>query len=196
SSGTFSYSYDDAWGNPSGDTTGVSAGSGTFAANPLFVGSGNFRITSNSPARNAASDGTDLGALGYTGDATQHLVGTLYVNTTLSGSNTLYGDLTVAPGVTLTLSPGAILDFPTSDEMAGGVDTARAELIVKGILNASGTAGSPINLTSTGTSKGSWYGVRFLTGSSGNSLANLNVNKAVRAIDSQIDLTLTGLNAG
>jgi len=137
----------------------------------------------------------DIGALPYTSDATGRLVGTLYVNTTLSGSNTLTGDLTVAPGVTLTLSPGAILNFPTNDEMQGGADTSRSELIVRGSLNAAGTSASPINLTSQGSTKGSWYGVRFLTGSTGNTLTYLNVNEAGHAIDSQVDLTFTGLNA-
>ena len=34
--------------------SGVGAGTGSFAANPLFVGSPNFRITENSPDRRAS----------------------------------------------------------------------------------------------------------------------------------------------
>ena len=60
----------------------------------------------------------------YVSDATVGLLGTLWVNTTLpSGTNTLLGDLTVAPGVTLTIPAGARLSAATTDQMRAYTDT-------------------------------------------------------------------------
>ncbi len=162
SSGTFNVTYSDVWNNPSGNTFNLTLGTGCFNANPLFVSATNRRLTSNSPARFAGMSGEDLGFLPYVSDATVGLLGTLWVNTTLpSGTNTLLGDLTVAPGVTLTVPAGATVSAATTDQMRAYTDTSRVELRVFGTLIAVGTSGSPITFTSAGTAAGSWYGVEF-----------------------------------
>ena len=114
SSGTLTITNCDVWANASGNYFGASAGTGTFSANPLYVSGTNRRLTSNSPARFSGTSGEDLGYLPYAGDATVGLLGTLWTSTMLpAGVNTMTGDLTVAPGVTLTLSPGATLSAAT-----------------------------------------------------------------------------------
>ena len=78
------------------------------------------------------------------------------------------GDLTVHPGVTLTVEPGATVLFAAlSDVMRAGLDTTRTELIVRGTLVADGTASSGILLESAaGTpARGDWYGVHLMPGS-------------------------------
>ncbi|XXF79847.1 MYXO-CTERM sorting domain-containing protein [Myxococcaceae bacterium GXIMD 01537] len=146
------------WSNTTGYSN-VSSGSGGVSANPLFVGGTNYRITENSPARFAASDGTDMGAFPYTGDATSPLQGVLYSDKTLTGANSIAGDLTVRAGVTLTLAAGASLTFSAIDRMDSGIDTAETELIVNGTLLSQGTSASPVSITATNA-----YGVRVLSG--------------------------------
>ncbi|MDC0711625.1 hypothetical protein POL68_24365 [Stigmatella sp. ncwal1] len=151
--------HNDVWGNSSGNYySTVSPGTGSISANPLFVGAPNYRITEYSPARQAASDGSDMGAFAYTGNASSVLQGVLLVDKTLTGANSLSGDLTVAPGVTLTLAPGASLTFATSDGAGSGADTSRTELIVAGTLAVQGSSSAPVTLTATGA-----YGVRVLS---------------------------------
>ena len=150
--------------------SGVSPGGGSWAENPLVVDAAtfDFRPTSRSALRNAASDGTDIGAVAYTGVATPILAGHLFVNTTLSAAGSphmVVGDLTVAPGVTLTIEPGAVLRFSNhSDVMVAGDDSALCELRVEGTLVADGTASLGINFDSDGApaSGGDWYGIYFL----------------------------------
>jgi hypothetical protein len=143
-----------------GGTYAPSPGTGSFINTPLFVGGGNYRITSNSPARKAGSDGSDLGALPYTQNATIGLQGKLFVDTTLSGINDVLGDVTVAPGATLTLAPGAVLNFPANqDSMRGGLDPSRIELIAEGRLVSAGNGSNRVTLTST--SQLGWRGVRI-----------------------------------
>ncbi|NIS36714.1 MAG: right-handed parallel beta-helix repeat-containing protein, partial [Actinobacteria bacterium] len=159
--------YSNVWGNSTANLSGTTGGTGNFSSNPLYVSAPtDFRITSRSPARMAGSTGQDIGALAYAGDLTPNLTGTLFADLTLpSGTHTVDGDLIVAPGSTLTLEPGARLRFATSDQMASGIDVSRVELRVQGTLSASGTALSPVTLEGSSTTPGSWYGVRFETGS-------------------------------
>lgn len=133
------------------------ANTGTVTGNPLFVGGSNYRITENSPARLAATDGTDLGAFPYAGDPTTQLQGILYTDKTLSGANPLVGDLTVRPGVTLTLAPGASLTFAATD--AFGTGAQKTELIINGTLLSQGTRAAPVSITATGA-----YGVSVRDG--------------------------------
>ncbi|RKH18559.1 hypothetical protein D7X74_09160 [Corallococcus sp. CA047B] len=154
--------YNNVWGHSTYDYSPatVTPGPGSISANPLFVGAPDFRLTEYSPARFAASDGGDLGAFAHAGHPSPTLQGVLFSNKTLSGANTLAGDLTVRPGVTLTLAPGASLTFATTDGLGSGIDKGKTELIVDGTLVAQGTPEAPVTLTATGA-----YGVRVLSGS-------------------------------
>jgi uncharacterized protein (TIGR03382 family) len=183
--------YNDAWQNASGDYFNVTAGTGSISSNPLFVTAGNYRLTSNSPARKSDSLAADMGAFPYTSDPTPGLYGTLWVNTTVSASATLGGDLTVPAGVTLTLGPGVTLTAPASDIMISGNDTARTELIVRGTLTVNGTGASPVLLTSTGTSAGSWTGVRLEAGSTA-TFTGAVIEEASYGIDNTGSLVVNG----
>ncbi|HEY1088302.1 MAG TPA: hypothetical protein VGE37_11425, partial [Archangium sp.] len=183
-------SYNDVWQN-STDSYNTSAGTGTISANPLYVTPGtNFRLTSNSPARFSDGSNLDMGAFAYTSDATPSLTGTLWSSTTLSGANAVTGDLTVAPGVTLTLSQGATLTAASSDLMQSGDNVNRVELIVRGTLTGTGTAAVPITLTATNTSQGSWVGVRVEAGGTAN-LAGVVVERATYGFDVSGSLQLS-----
>ncbi|HEY6000332.1 MAG TPA: right-handed parallel beta-helix repeat-containing protein, partial [bacterium] len=90
--------------------------------------------------------------------------GLLTADETWSGVVTLTGDVTVPPGVTLTIAPGTTVIFPSQrDDQAGGANPARAELIVQGTLDAAGAAGSTILFTSSSPTptSGDWYGIRL-----------------------------------
>jgi MYXO-CTERM domain-containing protein len=119
-------------------------------------------------------------------DATPQLLGVLWTSTTLTAAGSPYnvsGDLTVAPGVTLTIEPGVTVNFDTVDRGRGcwGGDNARVELVVKGSLVAVGTKALPIRLSSLGTTAGSWGDVE-LTASSTARLDYVTVEKAVYGV--------------
>jgi cysteine-rich repeat protein len=178
--GTVAVSHTNVW---QGGSSGTTTGPGMLSANPLYVSAGNRRLTSNSPCRFASDTGTDIGALPYVSDPTPGLYGTLWTNTTLpAGSHSAAGDLTVAPGVTLTLQPGATLSFATNDVMVSGANTSRAELRVAGTLVAAGTSMSPVTLTSVGTAAGSWYGVEFLSTATGSRLEQAVVERGIDCV--------------
>jgi hypothetical protein len=142
--------HNDVWSHSTANLINVSAGAGGISANPMFVSGTNLRPTEYSPVRLAASDGTDIGALAYAGDPSASLQGVLVANKTLTGANPLTGDLTVRPGVTLTLAAGASLTFASTDGLGSGADPAEVELIVNGTVAAQGTGASPVNITATG----------------------------------------------
>lgn len=161
---------------------GVPAGSQVFGlntCNPLL--SDGLRPTSHSPARKAAADGSDIGALPYAGDATPGLYGTLFEDTTLDAAGSPYdiaGDLDVAPDATLTLAPGAVLRFAaSSDIMKCGDSTTTGELRVRGGLNALGTAEAKVHLSSsTPLQPYTWGGVFLLADDAPSSLSNLEIS--------------------
>ncbi len=180
-------SYNDVWQNSSGDYVSTSAGTGSFSSNPLFVSSGsNYRLTSNSPARKSDATGVDLGAFPYSSDATPGLYGTLWVNTTVSATATLGGDLIVPAGVTLTIASGVTLTAPSSDIMISGNDASRTELIVRGTLIANGTV-----FTSSGSSAGAWTGIRIESGATG-TFTGAIIEEALYGLDNFATVTLTG----
>ncbi len=152
---------------------GASAGSGAFSENPLFADADNddFAPTSHSALRTFATDGTDIGAVAYAGAATDELVGHIFTNTVLTSAaspHEVTGDLTVEPGVTLTIEPGAVVRFVASaDRMDAGTDANRTELRVLGTLVAYGTASSNITFESAGMTpaRGDWYAIDLLSGS-------------------------------
>jgi hypothetical protein len=89
--------------------------------------------------------------------------GPLFVDTLLKGAYEVTADLSVAPGVTLTIGPGTILKFPQ-----------QAVLTVAGTLIATGTEAEPIFFTylnlRDATPSSSWAGIRF-TNSIGSSIS-------------------------
>ncbi len=92
-----------------------------------------------------------------------HTLGDLFLDETWSGDVFVTGDVTVPNGVTLTILPGTTVTFAANrDDMIGGMDTSRCELIVKGILNATGTSGDEIVFTSDYESLKDWHGIRFV----------------------------------
>ncbi|AKF09344.1 DUF4215 domain-containing protein [Sandaracinus amylolyticus] len=181
--GSASIAHSNVWGNSTSYEGSVSAAASVIAANPLYVTPGtNLRLTSNSPSRRSASDGSDQGALPYVSDATPGTYGTLWTNTTIAAGTTMVaGDLTVAPGVTLTLAPGARLVFATSDVMGAYADVSEAELRVLGTLSVAGTSDSPVTLECAG-SAGQWEGVALLPGSSASSLRGMVITEAEVAL--------------
>jgi hypothetical protein len=190
--GTAQVTYTDFFANASGNLNGTSGGAGIIVGNPLYVGGGSYALTANSPARFAGNAGQDLGAFPFTGAPTPGLLGTLWSSTVLGSAGSphqVLGDLTVAPGTTLTLQPGATLEFASVDAMRGGADTSRSELIVSGLLSASGTPVSPLVLR--GVPPGSWGGVRFLAGSSGSSLARARIQNATNGVGVEANVSVS-----
>ena len=169
--------------------------------NPLFVnaGSDDYRIYDRSPARNVGTGGSDLGALDWnTGQrVTGVWHGRIYKDTVVpAGTHSVVGDLIVAKGVTLTVSPGAILRFNSSDDMAGGVDTARIELIVEGRLVAKGSSTQKINMSdsSNSTSHSRWYGIRIQTGANAD-FDHANLKNARYGLDNYGTTSFTNSSA-
>lgn len=95
--------------------------------------------------------------------------GTLTNSVTWGGTVDLTGDVTVAPGATLTILPGTLVRCHAGgDSRSSGTDASRVEIILNGgTLNAVGTSGSPIVFTSDAVNKssGDWYGIRLVAGS-------------------------------
>ncbi len=152
------------------DTVGTTAErvncSNTVVYNPLFVNEAtdDFRLYDRSPARKAGVNGVDLGAFQWTAQITNVLHGKLFQDLTLAaGDYTLTGDLIIPPGITVTLQAGARISAST-DDMVGGSDPARAEIVVQGNLIAQGTSSQRAEFKGASTSRGIWYGIRVLSG--------------------------------
>ncbi|MEZ4401275.1 MAG: DUF4215 domain-containing protein [Kofleriaceae bacterium] len=178
---SFANSYSDVWGNNADFGGGVTAGTATISANPLYVSSSNLRLTSNSPARFGALGGGDMGALPYISDATPGWTGVLWTPTVMTAAGGPYaisGDLTVPAGGSLTIGAGAVLTFAATDLMAAGVDTARVELIVRGALTVNGTVAQPVAFTAASATAGSWYGVVVDPAATGTAITAANLTLA------------------
>jgi cysteine-rich repeat protein/parallel beta-helix repeat protein len=186
-SSTWNVTYSNVWNNSSANYSSVSPGTNTISSNPLYVSTTDLRLTSNSPSRFGSDNSGDQGAQPYDTVATPGLYGVLWSNTTLLasiGSYTSSGDLSVPPGVTLTIEPGVTLSFASStDIMGSGANTTRGELIVRGTLVANGTATNKITLTSTSTSTGTWYGVELDAGSQNSVLDDLTIRSAIYGLE-------------
>ncbi len=95
--------------------------------------------------------------------AQMRISGTIDRGTRWYGRILITGDVTVAPGVTLSIDPGTRIEFlPLQDDQKGGSDPERSELIVLGNLLAVGDAGSRrIVFTSAGRQPRmrDWYGI-------------------------------------
>ena len=98
--------------------------------------------------------------------ATNVLAGELLRDTTFTAAGSPYlitGDLTIAEDVVLTIEPGATIQFAATDSLSSGEDPYLCELLVEGVLNASGKSDSPITFTSSSANPvyGDWYGIVF-----------------------------------
>lgn len=190
-SATITATYNLVWNNAT-NYFNISPGTGSLSENPLFVNESvrNLGLTSRSPARFHASDGSDMGALAYAGDPTTVLAGHLYGDLTLTTVGSPYlavGDVTVEPGVTLTIQPGVVVQCATSDLMEANMDVNRVEIRVLGDLQAYGTASNPILFESAAGSPapGDWHSVQLLSSSIASSIDYLTVQHALYGIRSQ-----------
>jgi subtilisin family serine protease len=117
--------------------------------------------------------------------------GTITANTTWSDTVYVSGDVVVASGVTLTISPGTTVRIATDDNEHKGKDTDRIEFRIAGALNATGTGASPIVFESwTPTATDDWVGFQFLTSSSSGTFVNCKIRRAEKAIESWAALTI------
>ncbi len=177
-----------------GNTVDVNVPGGATGAasycNPLYLSANDLHLTSNSPFLTAAPGGQPFGALPYQGDLTPGLYGVIRSDTTIPAAGSPHaipGDLEVAPGVTLTLEPGATLGFANAaDLMHCGDDLARSELRVHGTLDAIGTSVAPITLMPAGAlTNGAWAGVHLLSDAAPLTLSHFELAGAVKAV--QVD---------
>ncbi|WP_338863713.1 right-handed parallel beta-helix repeat-containing protein [Myxococcus stipitatus] len=173
------------WGHTDGNYIGVSPGEGSINANPLLMGMG--FLAENSPARNAASDGTDLGAFPYAGHPVHPLLfeGVLRTSRTLTGANVVTGDLLVPEGVSLTLEPGATLTVKEWKGPAGGDEMVK--VTIKGPLKAEGTVDAPVRLE-----RERGFEVADLHGEASFKHAYVKGGLAIRGTATFQDSTLTG----
>ena len=109
----------------------------------------------------------------------------------LSGSNSwqgtilIRGDVTVPKGSQLTILPGTrILFSADKDQVEGGTDKTRSELIIRGKLVAKGVTENKIVFTSSDNAPrmGNWYGIEFLHSSAGSSIEYCVVEYAYNGI--------------
>jgi len=125
--------------------------------------------------------------------------GTLAGHVTWTASASPYsvqGDLTIATGAELDIEPGVEVRFANHDPDAGGLDTARVELVVEGALVAEGTAAMPILLgAAEGDFPNSWSGIRVASGAERVSLAHVSIEAATTALDSAAPAAVLSLTA-
>ncbi len=114
--------------------------------------------------------------------------GTITQNTTWSGTIHVSADITVSSGVTLTIDPGTQIYIAEDDNDQGGADASKIEFNVAGTISANGST-SPITIQSMSPT-GSWVGLKFQSGSSA-TLTNVRIKDAVRAVESNVSMTLT-----
>lgn len=124
------------------------------------------------------------------------LQGPLTANTTWSPAGNPYvltGDVTVPPGITLTIAAGTHVIAGTSDALMANFSTSRIELAVKGTLIVAGTAASPVTFTSSGAGAGQWFGVRITEGS-GSRIEHAKIDEAFYGLTSYAGGTFTDVD--
>ena len=85
--------------------------------------------------------------------------GRLEQDTTWRDTVYVGGDVTIAVAATLTLAPNTkVLFLPYRDEIRGGLDTTRAELVVEGQLHAQ-AGGIVFRSADAGSLGADWYGL-------------------------------------
>jgi len=111
--------------------------------------------------------------------------GLVSVDATWASPVTVVGDVTVAEGARLSLSPGAAVRFETSDALYGGQDPGKCELIVMGGIGVRGSQSKPVEFSSVSASPraGDWRGIRLSPTSSSDSLDNCVIRHAYIGIE-------------
>ena len=99
------------------------------------------------------------------------------------------GDVTVTAGGSLTVQAGTIVEFASSDGLAGGIDPSRVELTVKGTLNVNGSAANPATFQAqSGTAAGTWYGIVIASGATTANLTYATIRHAVTGITDNVGI--------
>jgi hypothetical protein len=127
SSATFSWTYSDYWNNGVGSVSNATCSSNCISQNPLYVAAGDFHLQATSPARQAGTSGSDLGALAYAPGA---------VNTIVVTPNAP----SVAAGGTQTFTATA---YDTANQPINGVVFTWSSTAAAGSINQSGVLSSP-----------------------------------------------------
>jgi hypothetical protein len=105
---------------------------------------------------------------------------------TKSGSPyTLTRDVEVRPSATLTLEAGVEVRFAATDGLAAGESAAGVEFVVKGALNANGTAAEPILLNGQNLPGplANATGLRFASTATGSSLSHVRIEGLAYGVD-------------
>jgi hypothetical protein len=201
SNGTFppDEDYNDVWDHYDGgrDYGNMTAGPHSVRTNPLFVDLATetgFELTRWSPCRGAGAGGEDMGAWPWSDAETVGLQGVLDADLVLAAGppHTILGDLRVPPGVTLTIQPGAVVQFATSDAMETGVQRTRVEVHVEGRLVAGGTAAARITFRSASVTPAAnhWSGL-YLDAGGNHVLDHADLRHAYTALTLAAGQTLT-----
>jgi len=168
-------SHNDSWGNSNNSTgrnfANLTPDAGSFEMDPVFVDplDDDLRLTDVSPCRDAAADGSDVGALPFDGAEAPGLYGVMTRDRTFTAAGSPWiveGDIIIPAGRTLTIEPGAEVLMAAEDALMAGRDRGRVEIIVRGSLQAVGTAEQPIVFDglSEGAGRGAWHSIRFEEG--------------------------------
>ena len=120
--------------------------------------------------------------------------GTITANTTIWNDRVyVSGDLTIAPGKTLTIEPGTIVYFAAEDDNDSGIDPSRVALEVQGTLIAEGTAENPIIFKSFSDEPfpGDWFGIYFSNENASGTLSHCKVQDARYGVQSKTTIHIS-----
>lgn len=161
------------WPSGTGSGFGVhSQGTGSVVQDPLYCGLGEeqqYTLRVDSYGNPANNGGHEIGAF-----PVGCIFGTLAGTTSYEGNGTLMvpGDVWIPVSRSLTLGPGTILEIYERDMKGATVegDPLRIDLVVDGILNLNGAAGSPVTLRSRQPvpDEGDWNEIHVGTGGRAN----------------------------
>ena len=117
--------------------------------------------------------------------------GILTQDTTIAATGTphlIYGDIVVPTAVTLTIAPGAEIQFVPGDNMRGHRDPERIEIVVHGTLVVGDSEGAPVTLSASAANAQSakydaWYGIRMEPGASLTQFENVQMKNALQGLE-------------
>jgi Right handed beta helix region len=109
-------------------------------------------------------------------------VATLVEDTVWRGNVLVEGGLTVAPQITLTITPGTVVRFVA---LSAEKSEARPALLVQGRLVAQGSADQPILFTGSGKEPAgvTWQGILLVGSEKSNLLEHVRIKEAMVGID-------------